>query len=65
MSTDILMDEEDVGHRYNGNKQWNINHKKEKKNRLLPCIPMNIAVHVSLSVVVSSVCMPSTGISGS
>ena len=64
MSTNRLMDKEDVGHRYNGHKQWNINHKKEK-NRLLPCIAMNITVHVSLSVVVSSVCMTSTGISGS
>ena len=32
---------------------------------MINCAAMNIGVHVSLSDVVSSVCMPSSGISGS
>ena len=43
----------------------------DKTSRLLPCpgyykqTAMNIGIHVSLSILVSSVCMPSSGIAGS
>ena len=39
--------------------------KEELKSLLLKVKEMNIGVHVSLSLLVSSVCMPSSGVAGS